>query len=45
MGNNLNCAFAAIAYSVTGKASCRYQIRARNSLGGSAWTQTQVSAN
>lgn len=54
-GNNLTCSFETIATPgsgvtalpdpVTVKGSYRYQIRSRNSLGQSAWTQTQVSAN
>ncbi|MBM3753276.1 MAG: hypothetical protein FJW38_04775 [Acidobacteria bacterium] len=54
-GASQTCSFATFAYPaagstslsdpVTAKGSYRYQLRSRNSLGESAWTQTQVSAN
>ena len=54
-GSNLTCVFETIGYPAAGataladpvtvKGSYRYQIRSRNALGVSAWTQTQVSAN
>lgn len=54
-GGSQTCSFATFSYPaagatslsdpVTTKGTYRYQIRSRNALGVSAWTQTQVLAN